>query len=861
MKMLLIDGNSMLFRGYYATCYGNMMKTSTGVYTNAVFAFANMLNKALDMLHPEYCLVAFDKGKHTFRHDIDASYKGGRNPAPDELVPQFGLVRDYLSAYNIPFLEYDDIEADDIIGSVAKKYPDVEICILTSDRDLLQLIDDTTTVYLMKKGLTDIAAMDADGLKEEWGVRPNQVADLKGLMGDSSDNIKGVKGIGQKTATKLIQQYENIDGLYAHIDELKGKQKENLINDKDICYLSKRLATIKTDVEIEEPLQNFALNLNDEGVNNFYTKYEMLSLRRNHSLHTEPKKLYKRVSCASEKALQPGTFVFFDNDEFKYYAPKIDGLVFANEDVIEYLPFEDFLKDENAKNFIKSDEHFYTYNLKFILHAFDYHHLTIGPNCDDLMLMSFLADNRQDDLNKLFSAHSLDVPTSIEDIYGTVRKPKMVDTIAQTNRAGLIADNCFKVIKDIEKTLNDHQTMHLYRDIELPLTYVLKEMEDNGIHCDAEVLKEISLETLAKMDEISRDIYLMAHHEFNINSPKQLAEVLFDELGLPAASNPKHSTSVEVLESIEAYHPIVSLIMQYRKYAKLNSTYAEGLSGFIGDDQKIHTIFQQTVTQTGRLSSKEPNLQNISVRDEEARSIRKAFMASDKNHILVSSDYSQIELRMLASMADETKMIDAFNHNVDIHTKTAMEIFGLSAEEVDSNIRRKAKAINFGVVYGISGFGLAKQAMISVAEATRFKKRYFEIYPNIKRFEDESIDYCFEHGYVNTIMNRRRYIDEIHAKAAPIREFGKRAAVNSRVQGSAADLIKIAMINISNEIKKRNLNSKLILQIHDELIFDVDLNEEDEMINIIKEGMRNAMELNVNLDSSLGKGYTWYEVE
>ncbi len=861
MKMLLIDGNSMLFRGYYATCYGNIMKTSTGVYTNAVFAFANMLNKALDMLHPEYCLVAFDKGKHTFRHELDANYKGGRRPAPEELVPQFGLIREYLNAYHIPFLEYDDIEADDIIGSVAKKYPGIDIAILTSDRDLLQLIDDTTTVYLMKKGLSDMAKMDYDGLKEEWGVAPNQVADLKGLMGDSSDNIKGVTGIGPKTATKLIQKYGDIDGLYAHIDELKGKQKENLINDKDICYLSKRLATIKTDVEIDLPLEQLTLNLDNEGVNNFYTQYEMYSLKRNNSLHTEPKKLYQRVEFVSEKALKPGTFVYFDTDEFKYYGSKIEGLVFANDEVVEYLPFEDFLSDKKAQAFIASEEHFYTYNLKFILHTMAFHHFAVGKNCDDLMLMTFLADNRQDDMNKIFTANSLELPSSIEEIYGTVRKPKMVDTIAQTNRAGLIADNFYKLIEKTGKTLTDNQIMHLYHDLELPLTYVLKDMEAEGIRCDRDVLKEISAETLSKMEEISHDIYIYAKHEFNINSPKQLAEVLFDELGLPDANNRKHSTSVEILEEIENYHPIVPLIMQYRKYSKLYSTYAEGLSNFIGEDEKIHTIFQQTITQTGRLSSREPNLQNISVRDEEARSIRKAFTASDKNHILISSDYSQIELRMLASMANETKMIDAFNNGVDIHTKTAMEIFGLNREEVTSNIRRKAKAINFGVVYGISEFGLAKQAMIDVYEAADFKRRYFEIYPNIKRFEDESIAYCEEHGYVNTIMNRRRYIDEIHAKAYMVRQFGKRAAVNSRVQGSAADLIKIAMINIASEIKKRHLNSKLILQIHDELIFDVDLNEETEMIELIKEGMKNAMKLNVSLDSSLGKGYSWYEVD
>lgn len=857
MKMLLIDGNSMLFRGFYATYYTNMMKTSTGVYTNAVFAFANMFNKALDMIHPDYCVVAFDKGKHTFRHDLSSDYKGGRKAAPEELVPQFALIRDYLKAYGIPYIEMDDIEADDIIGSLSKTYKDVDIAILSSDRDLLQLIDNTTTVYLMKKGMSDIACMDEKALKEEWGVSPKQVIDLKGLMGDTSDNIKGVSGIGPKTATKLIDQYDNIENLYEHLEELKGKVKENLINDKESAFLSKTLATIKTDVKIENQLDEFVLNLDYDGVNDFYNQYEMYSLiKRNQK--KEIKQEYKRISKASDLALVQDTFIYFVSDEFSYYEPKLYGIVFKNDKTLEYIPFEDFLNDESAKEFIASSLHKYTYNLKFVLHALDYYNIKIGQNTDDLMLMTFLCNNYLDSLEVIFNHYNLGEITDIQEIYGTIKKPKLVDTIKEADRATKIASGLYSIIDDINDKLKNEELIQLYEEIELPLTYVLYEMEKEGIRCDEEVLEEIGSEFKIILDNLVKDIYDLSNMEFNINSPKQLAEVLFDHLGLPA--NKKRSTNAEALAKIEDYHPVVSKIMQYRKYSKLYSSYIEGLSKYIVDE-KIHTIFSQTVTQTGRLSSYDPNLQNISVKDEDGKLIRKAFTASKKDNVLISSDYSQIELRVLASLANETKMIEAFNQNIDIHTKTAMDIFGLSKDEVSDSVRRQAKAINFGVVYGISDFGLSKQASLSIKEAKHYIDEYFKTYPNIKKFLDESVEFCMQNGYVVTMMNRRRYIREINDSNYMVKEFGKRAAMNSRVQGSAADLIKMAMIKINHMIKEKNLKSKMVLQIHDELIFDVYKDEKDIMIEIIKEGMKNAMKLNVNLESSLSAAYSWYDAK
>lgn len=857
MKMLLIDGNSMLFRGFYATYYTNLMKTSDGIYTNAVFAFANMINKAIDMIHPEYCVVAFDKGKHTFRHDLSADYKGTRKAAPEELVPQFAMVREYLTAYHIPYIEYDDIEADDIIGSIAKKYPDVEMAVLTSDRDMLQLIDDTTRIYLMKKGLSDLACMDEKALYEEWGVSPSQVPDLKGLMGDSSDNIKGVSGIGPKTAAKLIKEYGSVESIYEHIDMIKGKVKENLLNDKDNCYLSKTLATIKTDVAISLPLDDFKLALDIQGVNAFYQKYEMFSLIKKSAVKTIAN-LTRRVDRVSAELLSAKSFVYVDTDGFSYYQPKIYGLAFANEHSAEYIPFEDFLKDDSARKFMAGDQPKATYNLKFLLHAFAYHDLPVG-SFDDLMLMAFLKNNYLDSIETLFASYGHELPVALEDVYGTPKKPKLTDSLLQSNRALKIAQVCFSLMPEVYDDLIKENMLSLYTDLELPLTMVLFKMEQEGIRCDSDILDRIGQETMVKIEEAKANIYKYARHEFNINSPKQLAEVLFDEMGLP--SNKKRSTSAEYLLMIKDYNPIIDELLAYRKYSKLYSSYAEGLKKYIMQDGKIHTIFSQTITQTGRLSSYDPNLQNISVRDEDGKIIRKAFSASDNDHILISSDYSQIELRVLSAMSKEEKMIDAFNHHIDIHTKTAMDIFGLMPDEVNDEYRRKAKAINFGVVYGISDFGLAKQTSLSIAEAKGFINDYFLTYPKIKQFLEDSKRFCEENGYVTTILNRRRYIDEIKSSNHAVKEFARRAAMNSRVQGSAADLIKVAMINIQNEIDKRHLHSRMVLQIHDELIFDVAVEEKEVMIELINKEMKGAMDLGVTLDNSLSAAYTWYDAK
>ena len=855
MKLLLIDGNSVLFRAFYATSFTNMMQTSFGAYTNAVYAFANMLNKALKQIEPDYCVVAFDKGKQTFRHELSADYKGGRKENPQELIEQFKTVREMLEAYNIPYLEYDHIEADDIIGTLAKKY-DIETCILSSDHDLFQLIDDSTSVYCMKKGMSDIAKLDEAALMQEYGLKPYQIKDYKGLAGDKSDNIKGVEGVGDKTAVKLLEDYDTIEGIYEHLDEIKGKLHEKLVNDKDSAFLSKLLATIKTDVDIPFTLNDFKLNINNETKNAFFNKYEMRSLISKETIIRKTIEI-KKVNKISKKLLKDA-FLYFDSDDFTYFDRSLYGICLCNKEGEEYISYKDALNDSDLLDYISSNEHKIVYDLKAIKHQLDSKNIYIGENTDDLFLMAFLANNTNDDIFKILHNYGFYIDSELKDIYGTFKKPIEIDETKQISRATEITSYLFLIYEKVLKELKEKQMMDLYINIELPLVYVLHDMEIQGIICDEKELDLIATNTLNKLNILEKEIFKLVNHEFNLNSPAQLSEVLFNELDLPNLK--KGSTSAEVLQKLVDYHPIVEKILEYRKFSKLYSTYAEGLKKYIADDSKIHTIFSQTITATGRLSSYEPNLQNISVRDEDGKEIRRAFKPSNGN-VLMSSDYSQIELRVLASLAKEPKMLEAFNLGIDIHSKTAMDVFKIQENEVTPLIRRQAKAINFGVVYGISDFGLANQAGLTLKNSKQFIDDYFKTYPNIKKFLDEQVKFCEENGYVKTMLNRRRYIPEIHDNKWMIREFGKRAAMNATIQGSAADIIKIAMINIYKKINELNLKSKLILQVHDELIFDVPKDEIEVMKKLILDTMSNAIDMQCRLESSLSYGNDWYEAK
>ena len=867
-KLLLIDGNSMLFRAYFATAYGQLMTNRNGVATNAVYGLNMMINKAIELISPDYIFVAFDAGKQTFRHAMYPDYKGGRNKTPDELVVQFPIARELLSAMGISYYEEEKMEADDIIGSTAHKYNEnCHINILSSDKDLLQLIDTNTSVWLMKKGLTEIEEMTVESLKEQKGIRPDQIIDLKGLMGDNSDNIPGIAGVGEKTALKLLAEYDNVENLLEHTDELKGKLKEKVENGKDSALMSKKLATIVTDMDIDISLEDMKRHEDASKLYEFYKKYDMNSLLRYVRMPEEPavsepkeeeRIMYSKVEKISEDLLKDGSALYADYDFDDYSYATLYGFAVARDNIAEYIAYEDAMEDENFMAWLKNDSHALIYDLKQFYHLMKVNGIRFGRNNEDLMIMAFLIDNFVDNYGKLSQKYSLMSNDRKEEIYGKPNKTKMPDEDAQIENACRCALDLFRLYPVLNEEIDKLEMTDLYRNIELPLVYVLYDMENTGIRVNVDILDDIARKTFEKLEELKNSIYRLVGHEFNINSTQQLAQVLFDELQLPA--NKKRSTAIDVLEKLQGKHPVIDDLMEYRKYSKLYSTYAEGLKKYIRKDGKIHSRFNQCVAQTGRLSSSDPNLQNISVRSEEGREVRKAFVP-EENCVLVSCDYSQVELRVLAHMADEKALIEAFNAGMDIHTKTAMDIFGVAEADVTSLMRRQAKAVNFGIVYGMSGFGLAEQIGVSNIEANNFINTYFEAYPGIRNFMDETVEFCRENGYVSTLLHRRRYIPEIKDKNYMMREFGKRAAMNAPIQGTAADLIKIAMIRIFDRIEKEDLKSRIVVQIHDEVLLNVYNDEYEKVCDIIKEEMTQAMELKVPLISNLVSGQTWYEAK
>ena len=857
-KILLVDGNAMLFRAYYASKYGRMMTTSNGIPTNAVYGFITMLKKALELIQPDYVCVAWDSGKPTFRHKTYDAYKGTRKQLDEELIVQMPIVREYLDSANISRYEQEGIEADDIIGSLSKKYSEHETIILSSDRDLLQLVDESTTVLLMKKGITEMQMVDEKECMESFGVTPLQIIELKGLMGDTSDNIPGVKGVGEKTALNLLTQYGTVSNVYEHIDEIKGKLKEKLVDGKELAELSLYLATIVRDAELNITLDECKYSIDINKQNDFFKKYEMKSLVSDVK-QEEVKEEKNEITFNIVKdfsILKDNVTLYLDVDHENTKYANIYGLAICDSNTIEYMDFNDVLNNTNVLEFLENNSCKNVYDIKRYYHLMNRENIKFNADFDS-MIASFLIDNSVNSYEAFIEKYEFKC-IDINEVYGKPGKPKFADEIQRFEYIQAYLPKLHEVSNKLKDELVKENCKHLFEDIEMPLSKVLFEMENNGVSVDVNVLERIAADTLIEIEKCNELIYEYAGHEFNVNSPKQLAVVLYDELGLKAGK--KRSTAVDVLEKLRFYHPIIDVILKQRKHQKLYSTYATGLVKHIQDDGKIHTTFNQCLTTTGRLSSSEPNLQNISVRDEEGREIRKAFVASD-GHVLVSAVYSQIELRMLAHMANVTKMIDAFNCNLDIHTDTAMHIFNVNEDEVTSLMRRQAKAVNFGIVYGMSAFGLSEQLNITPTEAKNFIDTYFETYPNIQNFMNESIKTCEEKGYVTTLFNRKRYIPEIHDKNYMIREFGKRAAMNAPIQGSSADLIKVAMNNIYKKMKQLNCKSKMILQIHDELIFDVPLEEKEMMLSLVSEEMESAMKLSVPLKAQAIASNNWYEAK
>lgn len=861
-KIILVDGNNLLFRSYYATAYtGNLMKNSKGFPTNALFGFTHMINKILHEEKPTHIIVAFDKGK-TFRHEKYADYKGGRGETPDELKMQFPVAKELLTYMGIKYYEIDNYEADDIIGTFAKFCDDEDEfigTIVSSDKDLLQLISSDVDIKLLKQ--KDYIRYNEESFKRAYGIEPIRIVDLKALMGDSSDNIPGVKGIGEKTALKLLQKYGSLDNIYENIDSIKGAARQKLIDDKENAYKSFDLATIVRDVPMEININDVILKEKDsEKLNNLYEDLEFYSFLKKEK---EEKKVVRETNVTIVKNVNEVPKIdecafYLEILGTNYHRSEIIGAGIYNEDVSLYIPFA-ILKDckDLLTKTIKS-----TYDLKKDYVALKWNDIDItNVNFDAMIASSLLDYNVKDDIAYLSNQMGHDLEF-YEKVYGKGTRLHIPDEVE-------IAKNCINKARFIYETkeellnkLKDEEMLDLYYDIEHPLITVLGDMEYNGVYVDKSILEEMGKDIEIKLELLSKDIYNLAGEEFNISSPFQLGDILFEKLGLPHGKigTRGYSTAIDVLEKIKDKHPIINLIIEHRNLTKLHSTYIEGLINSIMPDNKVHTIYTQALTRTGRLSSIEPNLQNIPVRDEYGKLIRKAFIPSP-NSIIVSADYSQIELRILASIADVEALKQAFKEGKDIHSKTASDIFGVPIDMVTKNMRRIAKAVNFGIVYGISGFGLSENIGVSTKEAKEFINNYLETYPGIKKYMDDTIARAKEVGYVRTLFNRKRIIPELKNKNYMIRNAGERIALNTPIQGTSADIIKKAMIEVDKNFKENNIKSKMILQVHDELIFDTLKEEKEKVCEIIESVMDADYNINVPLEIDIESGEDWYQAK
>ena len=871
-KVILVDGNNILFRSYYATAYsGVIMKNSKGFPTNALYGFINMMNKIIKEEEPNYILVAFDKGK-TFRHEKYEGYKDGRNATPDELKMQFPEAKKVLDAMGIKHFEIDNYEADDIIGTVAKIVDEEDefiATIISSDKDLLQLISDEVDVKLLKT--SGFIRMDKNEFKNTYGVDPIRMIDLKALMGDASDNIPGVRGIGEKTAIKLLTEYENLDNLYNHIEDIKGATKEKLVNDKDNAYMSYDLATIYREVPLDFKLDDLNYTgYNEEEFINLLKEYEFNSLLRKLDFNTtnteEKKEIVKKdlvIKDINEFDIEKDYAMYVEILGENYSKGEILGVGLYDGENGYFIPKEDLI---NHKDIFLSKNNKYTYDNKKNIVSFNNIGLKIKNTTFDLMIAGYLLNYTvKDDISFLAKSYDYDIE-EYDDTYGTLKQPKLLDMDYVSKLIISKAKFIYEVKEDVLKELKNEEEIDLFDNIEMPLSNVLADMEITGIKVNGEYLDKVALELVEKMNELQEDIYKDAGCEFNIMSPKQLGEVLFERMEIKYPKRIKsdnkftYSTSKDIMDKIIDEHPIIRKILEYRTLFKLHSNYAVGLKNEIREDGRIHTIFTQTLTRTGRLSSVSPNLQNIPIRDEYSKLIRKAFIPDD-NSLLLSSDYSQVELRIFASMSNATNLIDAFKNDLDIHAKTASDIFGIPIENVDKNMRRTAKAVNFGILYGISSFGLSEDLGINIKEAKSFIDNYLETYPGIKEYMDKEKDDAYKNGYVKTLMNRKRVIEELSSKNYMIRSGGERIAMNTPIQGTAADILKKAMVEIYDKFRELGLKSKMLIQVHDELVFNVLEDELPKVKEIVEDIMENTYKISVPLKVDIEVGKDWYDAK
>ena len=877
--LVIIDGNSIINRAFYAL---PEMSNKEGLKTNAIYGFTNMLLKIIDTYNPTHISVAFDRKAPTFRHIEFKEYKAGRKKMPDELREQFEPLKDLLDKFNIHRLEIDGYEADDIIGTVSKIAEDngFKVYIVTGDKDAIQLASNKTTTLITKKGVGEVEEYDYDSVIEKYEMTPTQFIDLKGLMGDKSDNIPGVPGIGEKTGIKLIKEFSSIEGIFDNIDSIKGSTKKKLEENKELAIMSKKLATIIRDVPVEFNLEELEYgNYNTKDILDVFKYLGFTSLIPRIGSLDESEDIVNEANIEISKLEDIDEFInkVKENNELIIKTVTREGNILDKR--IKYI----FLSVDGKKiyyveeNSIHKLEYIFTsneikklgYNLKDDYIALKPYSIKLENIYFDITIAEYLIDSMSStsyECSAIAMKYLTKKVKTKEELLGKGVKAKKYQDLSfeeLSSHISQIIDTVKSVMPIMEENLKESNMDGLLYHVEMPLVEVLADMEYEGVKVDKEKLNELGSQFKEIIKKLESEIYEISGEEFNINSPKQLGVILFEKLGLPVIKKTKtgYSTNAEVLDKLKDQSPIIDKIIEYRQIVKLNSTYVEGLLSIINPiDGRIHSSFNQTITTTGRISSTEPNLQNIPVKLEMGRNIRKVFI-SDKECKLVDADYSQVELRVLAHMSQDETMIDAFKHNEDIHTKTASQVFNVSMDEVTSKQRSDAKAVNFGIVYGKSDFGLSEDLNIPVKQAKEYIENYFNKYNKIKEFMDNIIDDASSNGYVTTILNRRRYIPEIKSSNFMLRNAGKRAAMNAPIQGSAADIIKIAMINVYKKLEENNLKSKLILQVHDELIVEAVDSEIDIVKKIVKDEMENAVCLDVNLDVDLNIGDSWYDTK
>lgn len=877
--LVIIDGNSIINRAFYAL---PEMSNKEGLKTNAIYGFTNMLLKIIDTYNPTHISVAFDRKAPTFRHIEFKEYKAGRKKMPDELREQFEPLKDLLDKFNIHRLEIDGYEADDIIGTVSKIAEDngFKVYIVTGDKDAIQLASNKTTTLITKKGVGEVEEYDYDSVIEKYEMTPTQFIDLKGLMGDKSDNIPGVPGIGEKTGIKLIKEFSSIEGIFDNIDSIKGSTKKKLEENKELAIMSKKLATIIRDVPVEFNLEELEYgNYNTKDILDVFKYLGFTSLIPRIGSLDESEDIVNEANIEISKLEDIDEFInkVKENNELIIKTVTREGNILDKR--IKYI----FLSVDGKKiyyveeNSIHKLEYIFTsneikklgYNLKDDYIALKPYGIKLENIYFDITIAEYLIDSMSStsyECSAIAMKYLTKKVKTKEELLGKGVKAKKYQDLSfeeLSSHISQIIDTVKSVMPIMEENLKESNMDGLLYHVEMPLVEVLADMEYEGVKVDKEKLNELGSQFKEIIKKLESEIYKISGEEFNINSPKQLGVILFEKLGLPVIKKTKtgYSTNAEVLDKLKDQSPIIDKIIEYRQIVKLNSTYVEGLLSIINPiDGRIHSSFNQTITTTGRISSTEPNLQNIPVKLEMGRNIRKVFI-SDKGCKLVDADYSQVELRVLAHMSQDETMIDAFKHNEDIHTKTASQVFNVSMDEVTSKQRSDAKAVNFGIVYGKSDFGLSEDLNIPVKQAKEYIENYFNKYNKIKEFMDNIIDDASSNGYVTTILNRRRYIPEIKSSNFMLRNAGKRAAMNAPIQGSAADIIKIAMINVYKKLEENNLKSKLILQVHDELIVEAVDSEIDIVKKIVKDEMENAVCLDVNLDVDLNIGDSWYDTK